>query len=212
MFSDSLKIIFVRHGSTAANEARIHQKPEEPLSKEGIRQVKRVADRLKDANADMIISSKCKRAVQTAQAISKATGKRVIYTSLLNEVVNPSKFHGKKYGAMSVAQIVEEIQVHASDPKWHHSDEENQFDRRDRAIKAIAYLRSKKADTLIVVTHSLFMRMILFVGIFGEDADVVHLFRKFKENIGAHNAAITECEIDKGYFRLITYNDRAHLL
>ncbi len=160
----------------------------------------------------MIISSKCRRAVQTARAISKVTGKRIVYTALLNEVVSPSKFHGMKYASEHISPIFEEIQAHAADPKWHHSDEENLFDRRDRAIKAIAYLRSKKADTLIVVTHSMIMRMILFVGIFGDDADVVHLFSKFKENIGAHNAAITECEIDKDYFRLITYNDRTHLL
>lgn len=206
-----MKILFVRHGSTAMNEKGLHQKPDEPLSKEGLRQAVRVARRLKNAGAGLIVSSKCRRAMQTAQEISKATGKRVVYTNLLNECEPPSEFHGKEYAEKSVARIKDAIWAHSADPGWHYSDEENLFEQRDRALKAIAYLESKKADALIVVTHAIIMRMILFVGIFGKDADLSDTFRKFREGLGTHNAAITECEIDEGRFRLITYNDRTHL-
>jgi broad specificity phosphatase PhoE len=206
-----LKIIFVRHGSTAALESGIHQKPEEPLSKEGFGQVKRVADRLRNAEADLIISSRCRRAVQTAQVISKVTGKRVIYTNLLNEFASPSEVHGKKFGGRFAARIWKEVDAHVADPKWHYSDEENVFDLRNRALKAIEYLKSKKRDILIVVTHGNIMRMILFVGIFGKDADVAGSFYKFIGSLDLKNTAITECEMDKNVFKLVTYNDHAHL-
>ncbi len=206
-----MKIIFVRHGSTALNEVHVYQKPEEPLSEEGFRQVKRVAERLKGANADLIISSKCRRAVQTAQAISQATGKRIIYTKLLNEGTTPSEFHGKTADAESIAHIHAKMRAHAADPKWHYSDEENLFDIKNRALKVLKYLESKKAGTLIVVTHGLLMRMIIFVGIFGKDADVVDSFLRFRASTGLHNTGITECEITENGFKLFTYNDRAHL-
>ena len=206
-----MKIIFVRHGLTTAITAGRHQKPEDPLSEEGFRQVKRVADRLKNSEADLIISSRCRRAVQTAQAISKATGKHVIYTNLLNEFAAPSEIHGKKYGGRRMVLIWKKIDAHITDPKWHYSDEENIFDLRNRALKAIEYLESKKKDTLIVVTHGTILRMILFVGIFGKDADVVGSFYKFIGSLDLKNTAITECEIDKNGFRLVTYNDHAHL-
>ena len=205
-----MRILFVRHGSTPALEASVHQKPEEPLSEAGIRQAKRVAERLKSANADLIISSRCKRAAQTAQTISKATGRRVIYTKLLNEVASPSEFHGKKHDTES-ASAWNEICAHAADPKWHYSDEENLFEERSRAINALKYLKFQKADTLIVVTHSNIMHMMLFVGIFGEDADVIGLFPVFNDNLRTHNASITECELDRDHFRLITFNDHSHL-
>jgi broad specificity phosphatase PhoE len=201
----------VRHGSTPALEAGVHQRKEDTLSKSGVLQAKRVAERLKSANADLIISSRCKRAMQTAQAISKATGKRVIYTKLLNEKVAPSEVHGKKYGSKSELLILREMRAHASDPTWHYSDEENLFEERSRAINALKYLKFQKADTLIVVTHSNIMHMMLFVGIFGEDADVIGLFPVFNDNLRTHNASITECELDRDHFRLITFNDRAHL-
>ncbi len=206
-----MKILFVRHGSTPALEASLHQKPEEPLSEAGILQAKCVAERLQSANADLIVSSRCKRAVQTAQIISKSIGKRIIYTKLLNEVASPSEFHGKKHGTRSASRAWREIRSHASDPSWHYSDEENIFDQRSRAINALKYLKSQKADTLITVTHGTIMRMILFVGIFGEGADVMSLFPVFNDNLRSHNASITECELEKDHFWLITYNDHTHL-
>ncbi len=207
----SLKIIFVRHGSTARNENHTHQNKEEPLSKEGLIQAERVANRLKGVKADLILSSRCRRAVQTAHAISNSIGKRVIYTSLLNELADPSEFFGKEYVVDSVVRIAEEIRAHAADPKWHYSDEENFFDLKKRAIRALEFIKSKKAETVIVVTHSVFMRMVLYVGIFGEDADAPDNFHKFRTAVRTHNGAITECEISEGNFKLITFNDSAHL-
>ncbi len=202
----------MRHGSTAALESGLHQKIEEPLSEKGARQARRVAERLKGSEAGLIVSSKCKRAMQTAQAISKATGKRIVYTNLLNECLSPSEVHGKKWNGKHATMVRKKINAHITDPKWHYSDEENVFDLRSRALKAIEYLKSKKADTIIAVTHGKIMHMILFVGIFGKDADVTSNFNKFLDNLGLHNTAITECEIDKNSFKLVTYNDHAHLL
>lgn len=205
-----MKIIFVRHGTSVGNERGVHQTPEERLSKEGLRQAEIVANRLKTAGAGLIISSRCTRAMQTAGAISKATGTRVVYTNLFNEALSPSEVHGKRYDGNFAAPISRKIEAHAADPKWHYSDEENLFDVRKRALKALEYLESKKEDTLIVVTHSAILRMIMFVGIFGEDARVSFFYR-FRDRLDLNNTAITECEVGKRGFRLITYNDHAHL-
>lgn len=67
-----MKIIIVRHGETEENAAGIIQgQSHGKLSKNGIEQVKRVGERLKDEKIDYIYTSDLKRAVDTAKEIHK---------------------------------------------------------------------------------------------------------------------------------------------
>lgn len=67
-----MKIIIVRHGETKENAAGIIQgQSHGKLSKNGIEQVKRVGERLKDEKIDYIYTSDLKRAVDTAKEIHK---------------------------------------------------------------------------------------------------------------------------------------------
>ena len=71
-----MKLFLVRHGQSLANKERKHQGREDEwrntsLSNIGKTQAKKVADRLKDENFNLIYSSPLKRAKQTAEIINK---------------------------------------------------------------------------------------------------------------------------------------------
>jgi len=64
----------LRHGETDANAARIVQRPEVALSARGREQAERLARRLADGRVAHVVSSDLRRAVETAEAIVRATG------------------------------------------------------------------------------------------------------------------------------------------
>ena len=58
-----MKIYLVRHGESKANASGIHQgqKIDTSLSKNGLEQAKKIAERLKDENFEIIYSSDLRR-------------------------------------------------------------------------------------------------------------------------------------------------------
>ena len=70
----SCELFLIRHGQTVGNADGTHQVYQTPLSPLGCEQARRVADRLRDAQADALYSSDLERAVQTARYIAEATG------------------------------------------------------------------------------------------------------------------------------------------
>ncbi len=84
-FLATMSILLIRHGETALNAARIVQHPETPLSKRGMGQARRLAERLVDFPIAAIISSDYKRAQMTAQAIADVTGLPIAIQESLRE-------------------------------------------------------------------------------------------------------------------------------
>lgn len=88
-------LYLVRHGESVANKSRLHHMPTTPLSEEGIRQAKVVAERLKNIDIDFIYSSPQERAKQTAEIISKQKNLSIEYWEDLKEIRFPSEIWGK---------------------------------------------------------------------------------------------------------------------
>jgi broad specificity phosphatase PhoE len=91
-----------------------------------------------------------------------------------------------------------------------HSDEENFFDLKTRALKALEYLVERLERTLLVVTHGTFLCMLICCMMAGEEVspqwfDRVHHFLVLK------NTALSVCEYDHGKWQLVIWNDHAHL-
>jgi broad specificity phosphatase PhoE len=80
-----MSIYLIRHGNTAGNAERRLQVPETPLNETGLEQAAKLADRLRDAGIERILSSDLTRAYQTAEAVSATTGVQIEPTSLLQE-------------------------------------------------------------------------------------------------------------------------------
>jgi broad specificity phosphatase PhoE len=206
-----MRVFLIRHGESSFNKAEKHQDGRAGLSKAGIRQAEQVSEKLLQFKLDIIISSKHKRAAQTADIISKKLGLGLDYTYLLNERKNPSEIIGKKISDPSAIKVRRAQERHITDPKWHYSDEENFSDFKERTLKAVEYLGSLDYENIVAVTHSHMIRSILGVMAFG-NAFTPHHFNILKEFVSLENAGITICRKKDGRWELLTLNDYAHIL
>ncbi len=82
-----MKLILVRHGESKANAKGIRQGQaiDSKLSKRGIKQAKKLANRLKFERISHIYSSDLRRAKSTAEIINRFHNKKIIYDSRLRE-------------------------------------------------------------------------------------------------------------------------------
>lgn len=91
------KVLLIRHGETDGNRTRTMQVPETPLNERGFNQAAKLGERVaKEFHVHRIICSDLERAMNTAQAVSKTTGKSLELSSLLQER-SVGDLRGKKY-------------------------------------------------------------------------------------------------------------------
>jgi broad specificity phosphatase PhoE len=94
-----MTILWLRHGETALNAARIMQPADTPLSARGLAQAAAVAARLAALRPVAILSSDMPRARQTAAALAKATSLPVIEDAVLHER-NFGALRGRPWGEL----------------------------------------------------------------------------------------------------------------
>jgi probable phosphoglycerate mutase len=80
------RFIVVRHGETQWNiESRIQGHMDSPLTATGLQQAEAIAARLAKEDFDVLVASDLGRALQTAQAIARRCGHRVVTDARLRE-------------------------------------------------------------------------------------------------------------------------------
>jgi broad specificity phosphatase PhoE len=203
-------VYFVRHGSTPLLEAESYQEHETPLSSRGRKQAETVAKRFKTIDLDVILSSEMRRAHETAEAISAVKGKPVEPLPIFNEVRRPSAIRGRRRDAPDVSRIFNEITDYFGRADVRHSDEENFFDLKERAEHALSFLEARPEERILVVTHGVFLKMLMTVMAFGE-ATTPDEFRGIDKFFFPGNTGVTKCTLREGRWRLITWSDDAHL-
>jgi len=211
MRSTSMKtIFFVRHGLTEGNEQNVYQFPTTPLSEIGFQQAQVVAERFKTIPLDKILASDYVRAVQTASIIHHAVQVPMESSPLFQEVHRPSSIRGKTKDDPETKVIMQQLKEHFADPSWHHSDEENFYDLKRRALEAVSFLSAQSEERLLVVTHGFILRMMLAVMLFG-DSLTSDMCAKMNTFFVTKNTGITMIQEDNGVFSLLTWNDHVHL-
>jgi len=206
-----MKLYFVRHAESKMNIQGInHQDETNALTSEGIRQAKIVANRFRDMPVDLILSSDSTRAQQTAEEISKVLHKKVFYSDTLRELRRPSIIIGKKDQEPKVQEVIEALNKNSRLKDWHYSDEENFYDFKKRVYAFFDYLQLFKEENILVVTHGITTRMMVALMCF-VDIDP-ETFLKLLYFLEFHNTGITVCDKnEKNEWKLITWNDHAHL-
>lgn len=205
-----MKVHFVRHGHSVLNDLHVHQSPETPLSEKGIKQAELIAERFRNIPIELILTSPYTRAVQTAEEIHKTNQIPLIQTELLIERVMPSSFLGKSVNDPEIVSTHQLIRDHFEDPGWHFADEENFHDLIERVKKFIKYLHSQNKNTYLVVTHGYFLTLLVCYFLF-EDRINYSLFKQFNGSTELVNTGITLCTYDDQKWKLINWNDDAHL-
>ncbi len=181
------------------------------LSDIGREQAHTVAKRFATIPVEIIISSEMSRALETAEVISKTTGVEVLPSSLFHEILRPSAVRGRSMDDGEVVRLIQDTEAHFTDPSWKHSDEENFFDLKERAMKAIVFLELRPEANICVVTHGTILRMIFGVLLLGKDFSP-ELFSKLWTFLEISNTGITVCEKKlNDIWRLIVWNDSVHV-
>ena len=95
---------------------------------------------------------------------------------------------------------------------YRYSDEENSEDLDERARKVLEYLENQKSNHVLIVTHGLFLRIIIGKAIFGKNF-TSHICQDVLNNMRTNNAGLTLMEFNESNHQwlLRAYNDFAHL-
>lgn len=156
-------IYFVRHGESELNAKGIRQGREGGLSEKGRQQVKETAKRFpkRKGKPDVILASPYERTKETAAIIAEELNMKVYYSDLLVERRNPSEIIGHEGKEKDVERIVDTIDKSFHDDNLRYSDEENFTDLKNRAKELLEYIRSRPEDKIIMVTHGIFLKMVI---------------------------------------------------
>lgn len=202
-------VYFVRHGESVNNVSKNYQGPDVLLSDHGSKQAEMVAERFKNLPIDVILTSSYIRAHDTAKSIQQVTDKHLEISDLLVERKRPSLFHNHSYDNPEFEKIRNYIDSHP-DPNHHHSDEENFFDVKKRAEEVIELLEKRPEENIVVVSHGVFIKAILFTMILGDSFQIDN-FTDSLNTLSLKNTGITICEFKENKWKVLTINDFAHL-
>lgn len=149
-----MSIIWVRHGETALNAARVVQPADTPLSARGRAQAAAAGRRLRALGPAAIVSSDLPRARETADALAQATGLAVAIDEGLRER-NFGVLRGRAWDSLAfeVSTLVEAPEGGESMAAFHA--------RTALVWHAVLARRAALAGPLVVVSHGLLIRAAL---------------------------------------------------
>lgn len=206
-------IYFVRHGETEWNKEGIRQGPTGHLTPRGREQASATAERFpkERGRPQAIISSPYERTKETAEIISARLGMEVEYSDLLRERKNPTEIIGHSGTEREVRNIVDRIDQSFHADTLRYSDEENFVDLKKRASELLKYIKSRPEERIIMVTHGIFLRMIICYMLYGEKLTASE-YNKISYFNPINNAGIAIVQyiprfIRRDKWRLIVWND-----
>jgi broad specificity phosphatase PhoE len=206
-----MTIYFVRHGEGHHNANNLYSLPDFELTEKGKDEAKAAGERLKHLPIELLIVSSFKRTRQTAEIINNEIGgKPVIFSDLPVEVRRPSEIAGKRIDLPESQEIRKKLDENANDPNWRYSDEENFHDLKNRASKFLEYLETFKEEHIGVVSHSVFIKMVILLIIAGEEITPT-IFNRTYKGMKLATSGLTICSFKDNLWSLDTWNDQAHL-
>lgn len=207
-------VYLVRHGESEGNVQRFTQSPTTPLSEAGRIQATHIADRCAQLGIEHIVASTMTRAADTAQIISNRIHTTITYTDLLVEKHQISTNHNRPHTDPEVVRSQELYWKNFEENDFRIADEENFNDLKNRAREALYLLENRPEETLLVVSHGLFLRIVFGYMLFGDQLSAYEcrcLAHNLKTTNTGLSKAIYNTEIDHPHWSLIVWNDHAHL-
>lgn len=181
-----MKITFIRHAESIANAEDILAEDSVELTLDGIKQAEKVANRLKNDNFNIILSSPIRRAFETAKIITKVIKAPIITEELLAE---------KSYGSLSGKPINEVNAEKENLPNlrdftygydYRYWGGESGLDIKERIIKFTEKVKTEhKGKKVLAVSHGGIIRMMY----------IVFAKREYKEAFPIPNVSVHEFEL-----------------
>lgn len=202
-----MKLILIRHCQSKQNNSEVHQSRDTALSEKGIEQAKSLASQLKQLSFDSMFSSDLARAVETAEIISSYLDIKYEVMSLFQEMASPSEIEGKSIYDDSVHIVINEISKDWNNPGYHYSNEENPREFLDRIEEIIKFIQNLNKQAVLVITHEKVIKTLVGKIFLKEGLETKDL-GKFWKSLQFDNGGICEINLNKGEWRLITWNSR----
>lgn len=190
---------FVRHGESILNTKGIRQGREGALSEKGIAQASTAGEMLRNKKATVMIASPYERTIQTANTINTHLHIPIEYSELFIERRNPSEIIGKSIDEPEVAHVINLMDKSYHDDNFRYSDEENFADMKKRAKKCLEFLETRKEKNIVVVTHSIFLKLLASYIMLGEKLTASE-YNKLSFYNYSNNAGITIASYTNGFF------------
>lgn len=188
-----MKIILTRHGESEANKQGIIQGQaiDSPLSKNGKKQAKALAKRLKNKKISAIYSSDLKRAMETANEIAKIHSLKIIPDKRLREFdAGYLTKRGTDYLLNERDKIAKQKKISPREVKFPGGESEiDHYNRISDFIKSILKKHTEN-DSIIVVAHSGTNKNILGV--------IKHTPLEKIYSVGQANTCVNEIEYQNG--------------
>jgi broad specificity phosphatase PhoE len=146
-----MKIYLIRHGQTTSDvEDRYGGDYDDHLTKEGIKQVKKLANKL-DKNIQMIFHSPKIRTTETAKIVSKIINSQMKTVEEIRERNNYGILTGmkRKEAKIKFSEEVKKLINHNHDVKGS----ENYDIFKKRIINSLKKIFNTKYDTIAIITH-----------------------------------------------------------
>lgn len=184
-----------------------------PLSEKGREQARQIAERSSRLSLEALVSSTMPRASETAAIISETVRLPVAYSDLFVERKRPAAQQGLIRTNPEAEEMDRGNIRSSSESGYRYADEENFDDLTIRSEKALQYLEHHQSRSILVVTHGLFLRVLLAKAIYGTDLTGVQCTNVIG-TMQTANTGITVFTYDADRTRpwhVITWNDQAHL-
>ena len=205
-------LYLVRHGESEGNAQRIYQTPDALLSPKGKEQALILQRRFKDISIDTLYCSTLKRAQETAEIINELFNLSIQATNLVNEWGKPTTLLGKEVEGKEAQEFHNALRSRPEDPYWKWQDEESIGEVRDRTVRFLEEMKRIPQQNILVVMHSLPMKMMLSVVLFGpEHIPFVQGSSPFPVHISNTGITVFQLLEGKEYWELLTWNDHTHL-
>jgi broad specificity phosphatase PhoE len=224
-------LFLIRHGVTNHIAQNIQQTDTSELSKHGHAQAAACAARFaaralphdetgthlrKDFYIDALFTSPYTRAVQTGEALARSTGLPLTTLDYVHERRVPSSLEGSAIHSAEREAIIEKIfKLWVAGKNERLADEETYDDILVRINKLKDFVLSHPGEHIAVVSHATFIKTFLST-VFHSDLQAPRAMWSLYHSHEVANTGISEftyddTEQEDRRWKLVTWNDRAHL-
>lgn len=209
-----MKIYLIRHGQSEARVLQKRQGPKTPLSKEGISQATKIAERVKSIEVSEILSSPWKRALETAQIIAGKTKLPLSTVSYIHEkAMHPDLYYVDVDSDINKS-FTKKLKANYEDFYWKFSEKGESISQvHKRALKFKKHLlKNYKNKNFLVVTHGVFLYCFVMACILENDFSEKQYMKQLVSYIYS-NTGLTLVEYDEteDKWKLVFLNDISHL-
>lgn len=200
-----MRLIVVRHGATLYNaETRFTGQTDTPLAAQGMRQAHAVAERLRQVDFSLVVSSDLVRARQTAEEIIAAHPSASLTVDPDLREIALGSWEGLTYAEVRDHQS-EVFDAWQRDPvRGAPPGGETALALQKRVVRAFERWRQPVSDaTRVWVTHGGVISALLCYAL---DLDLTKRWQFRRDN-----ASVTEFDVGAGYIIVMRVNDTAHL-